>query len=129
MEFERSTLRTLSRDTLSTRAISRLDTPLAFSSRIVVLCDWLSIVISYPLADAVQLLACAFDMLLRLLLLVLVHLCRCFAHSTAGPAQNRGYCLQLSLQCRRLCGGRRWRLSLRFQKQLWLRKNALANRA
>jgi hypothetical protein len=57
----------------------------------------------HPLADAVEFKACAFDMALRLLLLFVSHLHRCFGHSTAGTVQNHGYCLELSRQCCRLC--------------------------
>jgi len=57
----------------------------------------------HPLAEAVQFPACAFDVALRLLLLFVSHLHRCFGQSSAGPVQNHGYCLEFSRQCRRLC--------------------------
>jgi hypothetical protein len=58
----------------------------------------------HPLADAVQFPACAFDVALRLLLLFVRHLHRCFGHPTAGAVQNPGCCLKFSRQRRRLCG-------------------------
>jgi hypothetical protein len=83
----------------------------------------------HQLADVLQFPACAFDVALRLPLLFVSHLHRCFGHPAAGTMQNHGCCLQFSLQCCRLCCCRCWWLSLGSQKQLRMGKNALANHA
>src|ERR1035438_8713448 len=54
VELERSTLRTVSRDTRSTCAISCLLTPCALSSRIAVRCAWLSMFPFLLLSDSVR---------------------------------------------------------------------------
>ena len=94
--------------------------PLAFSSRIVVRCDWLSMISFHPLRDALQFPARTLDVALRLLLLFAGHLRYGFGQAPASPAQNRSRGLQFALQRGGLRSGRRRRLPLRLQKQFRL---------
>src|ERR1017187_2097395 len=92
VEFDRSTLRTAGRDNCNTRAISRLLTPFALSSRIAVRCAWLSMW-SFPFVSdsrphPVQFPARAFDLALRLFLLPAVHLRQGFGEPPAGAKQD-----------------------------------------
>src|SRR5450756_1105309 len=133
VEFARSTVRTVCRDTCSTWAISRLLTPFALSSRIAVRCAWLSMFRFLFLFDSrrhpVEFPARVFDLALRLFLLRVSHLRQGFGEPPAGTTQNGNRHLQIALhlfdRCRLGC---RW-LPLRFQKQFRLGENALANRA
>src|ERR1700693_2688093 len=119
MEFERSTLRTLGRDSCSTRAISRLPTPLALSSRIAVRCAWLSMLGCLFLSDScrhpVEFAARVFDLALGLLLLPVVHLRQSLGEPPAGAMKDGNRHLQFAVEghCGRF-GDRR--LPLRFQK-------------
>src|SRR6266852_5675935 len=132
VEFARRTLRTVRRDNFSTRAISRLLTPFALSSRIAVRCAWLSMFDFLFLSDSrrhtVQFPARAFDLTLRLLPPPLIHLRQRFGQPPAGATQNGQRHLQFALQ-----SGRRWpggrRLPLRFQKQFRFGQKALADQA
>src|ERR1039457_6016299 len=132
VEFDCSTLRTVSRDNCNTRAISRLLTPFALSSRIAVRCAWLSMW-SFPfLSDSrrhpVQFPARAFDLALRLFLLPAVHLRQGFGEPPAGAMQDGDGHLQFAIESGRgRPGGQR--LPLRFQKQFRLGEDALANHA
>src|SRR6266566_1427653 len=132
VEFERWTLRTVNRDTCSTRAISCLLTPFALSSRIALRCAWLSmsgfLFLSDPFRHPVQFSARIFDPALRLLLLPAVHLRQGFGESAAGAMQDGGGHLQVALEGSR---GRRdrHRRPLRFQKQFRLGEDALAHHA
>ena len=68
VEFERRTLRTATREIPSTRAISRLLTPCACSSRIVVRCAWLNmrfLLRSDGFVDAAELVLNAVDLMPR----------------------------------------------------------------
>src|ERR1700686_2984532 len=77
VEFALRTLRTLWRESCNPCAISRRLTPLAWSSRIVVRCAWLSmfwfLFCLDSLAHSIQFAARAFDRVLRLLLLAGIH--------------------------------------------------------
>src|SRR5450759_4986764 len=133
LEFERSTVRTVCRDTCSTWAISRLLTPFALSSRIAVRCAWLSMFRFLFLFDSrrhpVEFPARVFDLALRLFLWRAIHFRQGLGEPPAGAMQDGKRHLQIALHLfdrRRL--GRRW-LPLRFQKQFRLGENALANRA
>src|SRR5882724_2824631 len=101
-EFARRTLRTVRRDNFSTRAISRLLTPFALSSRIAVRCAWLSMFGFLFLSDSrrhtVQFPARAFDLTLRLLLPPLIHFRQRFGQPPAGTTQNGQRHLQFALQ-------------------------------
>ena len=133
VEFERSTLRTVRRDSRSTCAISCLLTPFALSSRIAVRCAWLSMFRLLLLSDSfrhpVQFPARIFHLALRLFLLRASHLRQGFGEPPAGATQDGDRHLQIALHLfhrRRLgCG----RLPLRFQKQFRLGQNAFADRA
>src|SRR5712692_6289756 len=132
VEFDRSTLRTVSRDNCSTRAISRLVTPFALSSRIAVRCAWLSMLgflfLSDSLRHPVEFPARAFDVALRLFLSRAIHLRQGFGEPPAGAMQDGNRHLQFALESGRgRSGGRR--LPLRFQKQFRLGEDALANHA
>src|SRR5450759_809743 len=133
LEFERSTVRTVCRDTCSTWAISRLLAPFALSSRIAVRCAWLSMFRFLFLFDSrrypVEFPACVFDLALRLFLLRVSHLRQGLGEPPAGTMQDGDRHIQIALHLfdRRRLGGR-W-LPLRFQKQFRLGENALANRA
>ena len=133
VEFERSTLRTVSRDNRSTCAISCLLTPFALSSRIAVRCAWLSMFRLLFLSDSfrhpVQFPARTFDLALRLFLLRASHLRQRFGEPPAGATQNGKRHLQIALHLfdRRRLGCRR--LPLRFQKQFRLGENAFADHA
>src|SRR5450756_2293069 len=133
LEFERSTVRTVCRDTCSTWAISRLLTPFALSSRIAVRCAWLSMFRFLLLFDSrhhpVEFPARVFDLALRLFLLRASHLRQGFGEPPAGTTQDGKRHIQIALHLfdrRRL--GCRW-LPLRLQKQFRLGENALANHA
>src|ERR1019366_8869234 len=133
VESARRTLRTVRRDSCNTRAISRLLTPFAFSSRIAVRCAWLSMLaflfLSDPFRHPVELPARAFDPALRPLLLRAVHLRQCLAAPAVRALQNGQRHFQIAFhlfQRGRRC---RKRLSLCFQKQLRLAEYALANDA
>jgi hypothetical protein len=119
-EFDRKTLRTLSRDSFSTRAISRVAMPFSCSSRIAVRCDWLNIFGSLSggdlFGDAVQLLAHAFDLAQHLSPLLVVHLRYGFPHPASGPEQNGRRRRQFLRQRRGLRGRRRRPLPLRLEK-------------
>jgi len=77
----------------------------------------------------VEFAARAFDLAPRLFQLLAIHLRRRFPQTAAGAMQNGNRHLQIALEPGRLCGGRRRRLPLRFQKQFRLGQNALANHA
>jgi len=85
--------------------------------------------LSYSFAHPVQLAPRAFQPLLHLLLLRVIHLCHSRGEPAASAAQNRQRHLQIPPQvfhrCRR--GGRR--LTLRFPEQLRLGQNPLARGA
>src|ERR1017187_9161567 len=129
-EFSRRTLRTVRRDTFSTRAISRRLTPLVFSSRIAVLCASLSmfgcLLLSHSFRHPRQFPPRAFDPALRLLLLRAVHLPHRLGEPPVGAMQDGRRQLQIARHL--LEGGRLGcrRLPLCFQKQLWLGQYALA---
>ena len=126
-------MRTVGRDTRSTRAISCLLTPFALSSRIALRCAWLSLFRFLFLSDSfrhpVQFPARAFDLALRLLPLCRIHLRQCFAESAAGAAHNGQRHLQIPLDLFDRFRHRCCRLPLRFQKQCRFSENALANHA
>ena len=102
MEFERRTLRTVRRDSCNTRAISRLLTPFALSSRIAVRCAWLSMLGFLFLSDScrhpVQFPARTFDLALRLFLLRAIHLRQGFGEPPAGAMQDGNRHLQIALE-------------------------------
>src|ERR1035438_7443062 len=119
VEFERSTLRTVGRDSCSTRAISCLLTPFALSSRIAVRCAWLSMLGCLFLSDSfrhpVEFATRACEPVLRLLLLSAVHLRQSLDEPPSGAMQNANCHFQFAIE-----GDRGWlgdrRLSLRLQK-------------
>jgi len=125
-------LRTVKRDSFNTRALSRLLTPFAFSSRIVVRCVWLSMSRFLFLSDScrhpVEFPARAFDLAFRLFLLRAGHLRQGFGQSPAGSMQDGNRHLQIALEFAgsRCCGRR---LPLGFQEQIRRGENALANYA
>src|SRR5271157_2180831 len=94
VEFARRTLRTVRRDTCSTRAISRRLTACAFSSRIAVLCAWLSMFRLLLLSDSFrhprQFPPGAFDPALGLLPLRPSHLRHGFREPPVGAMQDGG---------------------------------------
>src|ERR1017187_8852482 len=101
MEFERSTLPTVRRDSCSTCEISRLLTPFAFSSRIAVLCAWLSMFRFLLLSDSFrhppQFPACVFNLALGLFLLRAGHLRQGCGQPPAGAAQDGDRHIQVAL--------------------------------
>ena len=112
MEFYRRTRRTLSRDTCSSRAISRILTPCALSSAIAVRCAWLSMFRFLFLSDArrhpLQFPAHAFDPTLRLFLLPAIHLRQSCGKPPAGAMQDGRRHPQFAIESRRgRLGGRR----------------------
>jgi hypothetical protein len=133
VEFARTTLRTVSRDTCSTRAISRRLTPCAFSSRIAVLCAWLSmfrlLLLSHSFRHPRQFPPRVFDLAFDPLPLRAGHLRHGFREPPVGAMQDGDGHFQIARDllgcCRR--GGRR--LPLRLQEQLRLGQNALASYA
>src|ERR1035441_10658020 len=133
VELDRSTLRTVSRDSRSTCAISCLLTPFALSSRIAVRCAWLSMFRLPLLSDSfrhpVEFPAHSFQLALRLFLLRTSHLRQRFGKPPSGTTQDGDHHIQIALYLleRRRLGW--WRLPLRFQKQFWLGENAFADRA
>src|SRR5689334_16266034 len=84
----RTTLRTLRRDIRSRRAISCLLAPCALISRIVVRCAWLSMLVLlflfHSFGHPVQLAPRAFQPLLHLLLLRVIHLRQSRGEPAAG---------------------------------------------
>src|SRR5450759_2666683 len=92
VEFERSTLRTVNRDTCSTCPISRLLTSFALSSRIAVRCAWLSMFRLLFLFDSRrhphQFPARVFELALRLFLLRAGHLRQGLGEPPAGATQD-----------------------------------------
>lgn len=125
-------MRTLRRDTFNTRAISRVDTPFALNSRIVVRCAWLNMLYFLLLSDSrrqpVEFPARACDVALHLFLLRALHLRHSFRQPPAGTAQDGNGHLQIALEFPRGgLGGRR--TPLRFEEQFGLGEDALANDA
>src|SRR5581483_10699085 len=131
--FERSTLRTLWRESFNTRAISRVGAPFALSSRIAVLCAWLNMLVcslpSESLRDAVQLAPRAFHLPLRLFPLLRIHIAQCFAQPPAGAAQDGGGHLQIARQFRTSRLRLRRSLALRLEKQPRFGQQAFADGA
>jgi len=80
---------------------------------------------SFP--HPVQFPAGTFDLALRLLLLVRVHLRQSFGEPAAGTPHHGKRHLQIALNLLGRGGLRRPRLTLRFQKQFRFAENALAN--
>jgi hypothetical protein len=132
VEFERSTLRTVGRDSCSTRAISFLLTPFALSSRIAVRCAWLSMLGFLFLSDSfrhpVEFATCACDPGLQLFLLPAIHLRQSLGEPPVSATQDGTRHLQFAIEGHRGRLGDR-RLPLRFQKQFRLGEDALADHA
>src|SRR5688572_19343558 len=103
--------------------------PLAFSSSIVVRCDWLSIFFSHLPGYPVEFVARSFNSPQRLSSLLIVHLGCGVCKPPRRPPQNRDRGVEFPLQRGSLRFSRRRRLPLRLQKQLRLGEDALANRA
>jgi hypothetical protein len=81
--------------------------PLAFSSNIVVRCDWLSIFASHLFGNAVEFVARAFDASQRLSPLFAIHLRRGIGEPARGPPQNRDRRVEFPLERGCLRFGRR----------------------
>src|SRR5437588_2358512 len=100
LEFSRRTLRTVRRDMLNTRAISCRLTPFAFSSRIAVLCAWLSMFALFSLSDSFrhprQFPPRAFDPAFGLLLLRTIHLPHRVGEPAVGAMQDRDRHFQIA---------------------------------
>src|ERR1035437_1029278 len=136
VEFDCSTLRTVSRDNCNTRAISRLLTPFALSSRIAVRCAWLNMLLlllwDSP-GQTAKLVFHAFDLAPRCFALPAIHLQAQRAPRRArqppgGAVHDRCRHLQIAQQFGgRRCRSFRFRLPLRFEKQLGLVEKALPN--
>ena len=130
-EFERSTLRTLGRDTFNIRAILSMLTFLAFSSRIAARCRWFStfffLLLLDPLRHPAEFAARLLDLLLRLLQLRAVHFRHRYADPAVGALRNGGEHFQIARERGGLGDRLRLRLALRFQKQFRGFENALAN--
>src|SRR5467141_711369 len=105
VELERKTLRMVMRDSCNTRAISRLLTRFALSSRISVRCAWLNMLDSPFLSDSrrhpVQFPVRAFDLALRLFLAPAIHLRQSFSEPSAHPTQDGNRHLQVALHSSR----------------------------
>ena len=122
VEFERRILRTVSRLMFSTRAISLRLTPCACSSRIVVRCAWLNMLLLLCWwrgdfrGQTIQFLPHAIDLALRREALRTVPLDGGAAgQSPIGPAADRRYHLQIAQQCGDSIGRRiGFALPLRF---------------
>jgi hypothetical protein len=72
--------------------------PLAFSSSIVVRCDWLSIFASHLFGNPVEFAARAFDAAQRLSPLLPVHLGSGVCEPPRGPPQNRDCRVEFPLE-------------------------------
>ena len=123
VEFDCSPLRTVRRDSFSTRAISLLPTPCALNSRIAPRCAWLSVFRFLLLPDsprqpvesrrALAMACCACSPLPA------VHLQQRVREPPVGTAQDGGGHLRIALYfLRGRLDGRR--LPLRFQKRMGL---------
>jgi len=83
----------------------------------------------HSLRHPVQFSARLPDLVSHLAALLAVHLRQCCVEPLAGALHNGSRRLQIALQRGGLGGGWSFCLALRFQKQLWLSKNALAHQA
>src|ERR1019366_7808089 len=137
----RRTVRTLCRDSFNTRAISRLLTFFAFSSRIAARSCWLSMYFFlllwrksrkrnfHSLRHSAQSPARLFDLLLHLSEARTIHFRQRYGEPPVGAFDNGRHHFQIARQRGGLGGGWRLRLPLRFQKQIRSGEDTLAHLA
>src|SRR5271169_5814559 len=113
VELERRTLRTVRRLTFSIRAISRLLTCWAFSSRIALRCGWLNMRFLRRFSgwdfggQALQFLERSLDLVLQRGALRTIQFEGGAGQTPVGPAGNRRYHLQVAQQLGNAGRGRR----------------------
>ena len=128
MEFDRTTLRAVGREIPNIRAISRLLTPWALSSRIVVRCAWLNMLLLWDSpGQTTELVFHALNLEPRRFALLAIHLRNDRARQSPGSAvHNRRRHLQIAQEFGgRRCRSFRFRLPLRFEKQRGIVEKAL----